>query len=93
VLITWMPSHVVVPGVLVLVLFAVLLFFPVRWVLRRPWLIVANTPGNIDENQPAERWMGTVRGVVRVRQMLAKITRDIEVYSAPAVDGPLQPVD
>jgi Na+/melibiose symporter-like transporter len=92
VLIAWTPSGVVVPAWLVLVLVLALLFFPVRWALRRPWSLVANTPGN-DEEQPAERWTGMVRGVIKIRQMSAKIARDIEVYSTPDMDGPLHPVD
>jgi hypothetical protein len=34
-----------------------------------------------------------VRGVFTVRQETSKVARNIEVYSLPNVDGPLQPVD
>lgn len=92
VLIAWTPDRVVVPVWLPLAICLVLLFFPIRWVLRRPWTLVAETPGDQDE-RPAERWVGTVRGVIRVRQAAARVSRDIEVYSAPDEEGPLQPVD
>ncbi|HEX7662254.1 MAG TPA: DUF983 domain-containing protein [Pseudonocardiaceae bacterium] len=92
VLLAWKPAGVVIPMWLIVILALVLLFFPVRWALRRPWLLVANTPGN-DEDQPAERWTGTVRGIIRIHQMTSKTARDIEVYSSPDSDGPLHPVD
>lgn len=92
VLVAWTPNGVIVPSWLILALALLLLFFPARWALRRPWSLVANTPGN-DDDQTAERWTGTVRGVIRIRQMTAKIARDIEVYSTPDTDGPLHPVE
>ncbi|HEX3786760.1 MAG TPA: DUF983 domain-containing protein [Pseudonocardiaceae bacterium] len=91
-LIWWTPTAVTVPAWLILLLFVVILFFPVRWLLRRPWSVVANTPGNQDDLQP-ERWQGTVRGLFSIRLATAKLARDIEVYSMPNVDGPLQPID
>ncbi len=91
-LIWWTPSAVVVPQWLILILFLLILFFPARWLVRRPWLVVANTPGTQEEGG-AERWVGTVRGLFAIRAGIAKLARDIEVYSMPSVDGPLQPVD
>lgn len=91
-LIAWTPSPVVVPGWLVFLLILALLFFPVRWLFRRPWMLVANTPGN-HEDASAERWVGTVRGMFTIRQAAAKVARDIEVYSMPNIEGPLHPVD
>ena len=96
-LIWWTPGSVIVPKWLILVLLLVLLFFPIRWLMRRPWVVVANTQGapggESDEELQPERWMGTVRGVFTIRQATAKIARDIEVYSVPASDGPLQLID
>ncbi|HEX4703477.1 MAG TPA: DUF983 domain-containing protein [Pseudonocardiaceae bacterium] len=91
-LVAWRPTGVVVPLWLVAVLVLVLVFFPLRWALRRPWRLVANTPGSQQE-QVAERWVGTVRGMFNVRTAAAKVARDIEVYSMPNVEGPLHPVD
>jgi hypothetical protein len=70
----------------------IFLFFPARWSLRRPWTVVAETPGDVEE-LPPERWFGTVRGMFRIRTETNKIARNIQVYSAPDVEGPLQPVD
>lgn len=91
-LVVWTPAAVVVPSWLLLALAVVLLFFPVRWLLRRPWSLVANTPGNAEDLSP-EHWAGTVRGMFTIRQAAAKIARDIEVYSRPPAEGPLHPVD
>jgi hypothetical protein len=91
-LVTWRPSGVVVPSWLVLVMIIVMVFFPLRWAVRRPWRLVANTPGSQQE-QVAERWVGTVRGMFNIRTVAAKVQRDIEVYSMPNAEGPLHPVD
>ena len=91
-LVTWRPAGVVVPTWLVLVMVIVMVFFPVRWAFRRPWRLVANTPGSQQE-QVAERWVGTVRGMLNIRTVAAKVARDIEVYSMPNSEGPLHPVD
>jgi len=91
-LVTWRPAGVVVPTWLVLVMVVVMVFFPVRWAFRRPWRLVANTPGSQQE-QVAERWVGTVRGMFNIRTVAAKVARDIEVYSMPNAEGPLHPVD
>ncbi|APU12175.1 MULTISPECIES: DUF983 domain-containing protein [Actinoalloteichus] len=94
ILLLWQPPEVIVPAWLILALFLVLIFFPARWVLRRPWTLVAETrPGADDEEHPQERWVGVVRGVFLVRQEAAKMARHIEVYSEPDQDGTLQPVD
>lgn len=91
-LVVWTPAGVYVPPWLFFVLLVVLGFFPVRWALRRPWRLVANTPGNRDD-LVAERWVGTVRGLLTIRQATSKVARDIEVYSMPNIEGPLHPVD
>ena len=91
-LVTWRPAGVVVPSWLVLVMAIVMVFFPLRWAVRRPWRLVANTPGSQQE-QVAERWVGTVRGMLNIRTVAAKVARDIEVYSMPNSEGPLHPVD
>jgi hypothetical protein len=91
-LFVWRPGPVVVPSWFLLVLLLGLMYFPVRWLIRRPWTLVANTPGS-QEDASAERWVGIVHGMVTIRQTAAKVQRDIEVYSKPNADGPLQLVD
>ncbi|PRY45963.1 DUF983 domain-containing protein [Umezawaea tangerina] len=92
ILVSWTPEQVVVPAWLILALIILFLFFPVRWSLRRPWTLVAESKATPDE-QPPELWMGQVRGVLTVRQEASKVSRNIEMYSLPDVEGPLQPVD
>lgn len=88
----WTPPEVIIPFWLILLLAVVILFFPARWLLHRPWTVVAETPGDEEENAP-ERWVGVVRGAFNVRQEAAKVARNIEVYAEPDVNGPLQPVE
>ncbi len=90
--VVWTPSEVIIPAWLVLLLVLVALFFPVRWLLHRPWTVVAETPGD-EEEHPPERWVGVVRGVLNVRQEAARVARNIEVYAEPDMNGPLQPVE
>ncbi|MDR7301927.1 DUF1656 domain-containing protein [Haloactinomyces albus] len=89
--VVWTPPSVYVPPWLVLALAVIVLFFPVRWLLRRPWTVMAETPGDEDE-RPPERWVGVVRGFLTARQRGARVARDIEVYSEPDMNGPLQPI-
>jgi uncharacterized protein (DUF983 family) len=92
VFVVWTPAQVIVPPWLLLALLILVLFFPVRWLLRRPWTVVAETPGDL-EDHPAERWVGVVRGVFAVRQEVSQVARNIEVYSMPDAEGPLQLVE
>ena len=91
ILIVWTPDDVVVPLWVVLVVLLLILFFPMRWALRRPWTVVAET-GDNGENEPVERWVGIVRGVFTVRQQVNRVTKSIAVDSVPGIEGPLQPV-
>lgn len=91
-LVLWTPAGVIVPNWLIAAIVVVLAFFPVRWALRRPWRLVANTQGD-DDHQGAERWVGTVRGMFNIRSVTSKVARDIEVYAMPSAEGPLHPVD
>lgn len=88
----WTPNEVIIPLWLIALLVLVVLFFPARWMLHRPWTVVAETPGDAEEHQP-ERWVGVVRGVFNVRQEAARVARNIEVYAEPDMNGPLQPVE
>jgi len=94
VLVVWTPGEVVVPAWVVLAILAAVLFFPARWALRRPWTVVAETAEESDDaEQPAQRWVGTVRGVFTVRQEVSKVQKNIESDSVPGYDGPLHQVD
>ncbi|MGP4018537.1 DUF983 domain-containing protein [Saccharopolyspora sp. 5N708] len=90
--VVWTPAGVIVPSWLILLLVIAVLFFPVRWVLRRPWTITAATPGDQDENPP-ETWVGVVRGFLSVRQEMSVVARHIELYAEPDMNGSLQPVE
>ena len=63
----WTPGRWSYPGLAAAGPAALLLFFPVRWLLRRPWTLVAEPPGR-PGRAAAERWVGTVRGMFRVRR-------------------------
>ncbi|GAB2740241.1 hypothetical protein GCM10027174_12060 [Salinifilum aidingensis] len=88
----WTPDGVVVPVWLIAALAVLVLFFPVRWIMRRPWQLTASTPGDADEHPP-EKWTGSVRGPVNVRQQAAQVARHIELYAEPDMNGELQPVE
>ncbi|GAA4864719.1 MULTISPECIES: DUF983 domain-containing protein [Saccharopolyspora] len=88
----WTPPAVYVPIWLVLALIAAAAFFPVRWLVRRPWTITASTPGDADDNPP-ETWVGVVRGFLNVRQEVAQVARHIELYAEPDMNGELQPTE
>jgi hypothetical protein len=91
-LLLWMPDSVVVPTWVALLIALVILFFPVRWVLRRPWRVVAEAEGDGEDPQP-ERWVGTVRGMFKVNTELRRVQHDIESHSLPDINGPLRPVE
>lgn len=93
VLVLWRPADVFVPGWVLLLLVLIVLFFPLRWVLRRPWKVVAETAGDVKTERPPERWVGTVKGMFSVRGELAKVRRSIERESLPDFNGPLYPVE
>lgn len=81
------PDSTVAPKV-ELAVFALILFFPVRWLLRRPWTIVAETG-----DDEAERWTGTVRGPVAARAEFRQTVSNIETDGHPDFAGSLQPVN
>jgi hypothetical protein len=91
------PSSVVFPPWLALAFVLLVLFFPARWVVRRSWTLVAETPGGAPGGMalPAERWVGSVRGYFNARHELARASRHLREYAVPDRDGdgPLQPVN
>jgi hypothetical protein len=93
VLLVWMPDNVSVPAWVPLLVLLVALFFPLRWVLRRPWTVVAETEGDLSTERPSERWVGTVRGLFAVRSEVNTVIKTIQKHSLPDFDGPLHPVE
>jgi hypothetical protein len=92
VLLVWTPSQVHVPWYLLLAGVVVLLFFPARWVTRRPWTLVAETPGGYD--LPAEHWSGMVRGRGRAKEEQRVLIRNLRTRATPGhADSPLHPVN
>jgi len=93
-LIVGRPNDVRVPSWLLLAFGLLVLFFPARWLVRRPWTLVAETPGGADE-LPAERWVGSVRGFFTARHETSRAAKHLREYAVPdrEGDGPLQPVN
>jgi hypothetical protein len=92
VLFLWVPTEVHVPWYLWLVGLAVLSFFPVRWLLRRQWTLVAETNGGYD--LPAEHWTGLVRGRTRAKEEMRVLVRSLRTRATPGhADSPLHPVN
>jgi hypothetical protein len=92
ILLMWMPEGVVVPAWVPLGLLLIVLFFPLRWVLRRPWTVVAETIGDPSAEEPGERWVGTVRGMFKVRNKVRLISKSIQQRNQPDHEGILNPV-
>lgn len=90
-LFVWMPSDVHVPWWVLLAGLVIFGFFPVRWMLRRPWTLVAQTPGGYDLEP--EHWVGMVRGVGKAREEVKLVVRMIRTRDTPGyADSPMQPV-
>jgi hypothetical protein len=94
ILVVWSPRLVHIPWYLWALAAVVVLFFPVRWLLRRPWTVVAETAGSLNKDHPAERWTGHVRGTVQSREEIRIITRRLRTQGTPShADSPLQLVN
>lgn len=94
IVVVWAPVKVHVPWYLWVLGVLIGLFFPVRWWLRRPWTIVAETVGDYGDPKSAQRWIGLVRGGVRAREEVRIIVRRLRTEGSPAhVDSPLQLVN
>lgn len=87
------PDAVKVPSWLLAAFALLVLFFPARWLIRLPWRLVAETEG-IDDERPAEKWTGTVRGFFNARGEAGRVVKQLRRYDMPDHDGegPLQPV-
>lgn len=92
ILIVWAPAQVHIPWYLWVLMAICVLFFPVRWWLRRPWTVVAETAGSYD--LPAERWTGLIRGGSKAKEELRIVIRRLRTQGTPGhADSPLQPVN
>ena len=92
VLILWTPPLVHIPWFLWLLAFVIVAFFPVRWITRRPWTLVAETSGGYD--LPAEHWTGMVRGRGRAKEEMRVLVRNLRARASPGyADSPLHPVN
>ncbi|NKQ53410.1 DUF983 domain-containing protein [Amycolatopsis sp. K13G38] len=93
ILVAWLPDGVVVPPWVIWGLLLIALFFPLRWVLNRPWTVVAETEGDVVSDRPPERWVGIVSGMFKVRNEVSKLVKTIHRESLPDFDGPLHPME
>jgi hypothetical protein len=93
ILVAWLPDGVVVPSWVIWGLLLIALFFPLRWVMNRPWGLVAETDGDPLGEHPPERWVGVVSGMFRVRGEVTKVARTIQREGLPDFDGPLHPME
>lgn len=92
ILVLWTPDQTYIPWFFWVIGAVVVLFFPFRWWLRRPWTVVAETAGSYD--QPAERWTGMVRGGAKAREEIQIVKRRLRTQGTPGhADSPLQPVN
>ena len=92
VLILWTPELVHIPWYLWLIAVVILAFFPIRWILRRPWTLVAETSGGYD--LPAEHWTGMIRGRSRAKEETRVLVRSLRTRATPGhADSPLHPVN
>jgi hypothetical protein len=90
-LFVWMPGDVHVPWWVLLAGLFIFGFFPFRWMMRRPWTLVAQTPGGYDLDP--EHWAGKVRGVGKAREEAKVVIRMSRTRNTPGYpDSPMQPI-
>jgi hypothetical protein len=92
ILLVWSPNEMHVPTLLWFFFVLIVVFFPIRWWLRRQWTIVAETPGGYDTK--AEKWTGLVRGSTKAKEEMRIVVRRLRTQGTPAhADSPLQPIN
>jgi hypothetical protein len=93
------PLDVIWPPWLWIPVLVVIGFFAVRWVLRRPWKIMAATRGHYGEDDSGqqlgpETWVGTVRGVTKSKEEIRLISQAIRKQDSPDyIGGVLKKLD
>lgn len=93
VLLAWMPNQVVVPAWLLFLVVLAVVLVALRWLLRRPWTLVAEVPADEEYGLPGERWVGMVTGPREARHETRLLTENILTRAGPDEEGPLQPID
>jgi hypothetical protein len=88
----FLPLDVVWPWWLWIPVLAVVLFFVIRWLLRRPWEIKAWTTGHFGKDEHGEdlgpeKWIGTVRGVTKSKDEVRLISQAIRKSDSPDYIG------
>jgi hypothetical protein len=92
VLLLWVPTQAHVPWYLRVAALVVVMFFPLRWALRRPWTIVAETSEGY--GQDVEHWSGMVRGRGRAKEEMRVAVRSLETRATPGhADSPLHRIN
>ncbi len=81
------PLDVIWPWWLWIPVLVVIAFFGIRWVLRRPWKVMAWTKGHYEPNLGPETWVGTVRGVTKSKEEVRLITQAIRKQDSPEYIG------
>lgn len=86
------PSRVHIPIWLLCYAVIFVMFFPLRWLMRRPWIVVAETS---EENElPAERWTSEARGWISARAEQRRAVERLRAEGGPADEtAPKQPQD
>ncbi|MEJ2870327.1 hypothetical protein WCD74_21335 [Actinomycetospora sp. OC33-EN08] len=86
-------EYIEVPPWMVLILIAVVVFFPIRWALRRRWLLRAEGGAPPDEEDgEGEEWSGFIRGRAEARAEFKRVIKSLERRGTPArANSPLQP--
>lgn len=92
VLIVWKPAGVIIPWFFWVIGLIVFGYFPTRWLMKRPVIISVETAGSYDMS--AERWVGQLRGLQRLREERKIIVRRLRTQGTPGhADSPLQPIE
>lgn len=89
ILLVWRPDDIHLPWWYWLLFVLIVMFFPIRWVVRRQREIIAETAGHY--SHPAERWTGVVRGRLKSREEVRILEQRLRTDGTPRhADTPLK---